>query len=115
MIMLVVVVIAITGGAALGVACSALYVSSGRSAGWLVVQHRGPSGTLLPPSRPIGAETVAGGVESRSRAARPVGVCLDAAPSVRTIEARPGAGHPQITSSADEKFGSPNIHGQVQR
>jgi hypothetical protein len=104
MIMLV-VVIALSAGAALGVGASALYVASGHAVGWLVVQHREPVYAALPPSRLIGAENLAGSGGSRlaagDRAAARSG--LDATGAAWTITARPGTEHPQITAGGDQR------------
>jgi hypothetical protein len=79
------VIISLATGAALGIACSALYVARGHAVGWLVVSNGSP-----PPSRPIGAETVGREVESRWSARSEARTYdLDAAERPRTIQARP--------------------------
>lgn len=92
--MIIVVFVAIVAGAALGVACSALYVSRDHAVGWLVtqtVEYRQSA-----PVRLIGAENVHGEVGSRLPEGHPVGTRsgLDATVPCRTIPALPGAGTP---------------------
>jgi hypothetical protein len=101
-----IVLIALVTGVALGVAASALFVARGHAIGWLVVvDRRQPGHGSLPPSRPTGAANLGWDDGSRlaagDRAAARSG--LDAAGQPRTIQARPGTGHPQITSSYDRQ------------
>jgi hypothetical protein len=98
----VVVLIAITGGAALGVACSALICAKDRAAGWLVV--------VTPPARrwsdpdpthrTIAAEIVRGEDGSRPKSE----ACLDAAEPCRTIPAAAGGwDHPHAITDRQER------------
>jgi hypothetical protein len=103
MITVVVVVIALSAGAALGMGASALYVARGNAVGWLVVQHREPVYAALPPSRLIGAENLAGSGQSRVCREADAAGALDGPGAAWTITARPGTGHPQITAGGDQR------------